>query len=109
MTPDEYRERSLARSRKNDTDVSHSQARLSLYALGLTGEAGEVADEVKKHIFHGKPLDPDIGVPDPVVLEIPEDRPYLFRTIGEVMLPLELHQLNSSIDRPPGFAPRRCR
>src|SRR3546814_4659752 len=57
----------------------------------------------------GQSLDADIGIPYPVVLEVAEDRPYLFRTIGEVMLPLELHQLNSSIDRRPGLAPRRCR
>src|SRR3546814_10598315 len=51
----------------------------------------------------GQSLDADIGIPYPVVLEVAEDRPYLFRTIGEVMLPLELHQLNSSIDRRPGL------
>lgn len=58
MTPTEFRERSLIRSRKNNTDVSHSQARLMLYALGMGGETGEVLDEVKKHVFHDKPLDP---------------------------------------------------
>lgn len=58
MTPTLFRNRSLKRSRKNDTTLTFSQARLALYALGMAEEAGEVAGEVKKHIFHGKELDP---------------------------------------------------
>lgn len=32
---------------------------LSLGGTGLASEAGEVSDEIKKYIFHGKPLDRD--------------------------------------------------
>ncbi len=39
--------------------VGHQQDALQLCALGLTGEAGEFADMVKKHVYHAHELDKD--------------------------------------------------
>lgn len=52
MTLDEYQQ--LA-ARTIGTRTHADQ--LSNMALGLAGEAGETADMLKKHLFHGKPLD----------------------------------------------------
>ena len=54
MTLDEYQ---LLAARTIGTR-SHAD-QLSNMALGLAGEAGETADVLKKHLFHGRPLDSD--------------------------------------------------
>ena len=55
MTLDEYQEfaaRTLGRDRTHEQQLANA-------ALGLTGEAGEVAEVIKKHLFHATPLDQD--------------------------------------------------
>jgi NTP pyrophosphatase (non-canonical NTP hydrolase) len=49
MTPDEYQKAALS-FRNPDTlyDAQRDNA-----VLGLVGEAGEIADKLKKHLFHG--------------------------------------------------------
>lgn len=53
MTLDDYQ---LQATRSKPPMRPLDQA-LQLGALGLTGEAGEVADIVKKHVYHGHELD----------------------------------------------------
>ncbi|MEO7996822.1 MAG: nucleoside triphosphate pyrophosphohydrolase family protein [Gemmatimonadaceae bacterium] len=55
MQLDEYQK--LA-ARTLGGDRTHEQ-QLANAALGLTGEAGEVAEVIKKHLFHATPLDKD--------------------------------------------------
>lgn len=52
---DEYQ---TAADRTRAHDLSDRDA-LAMAALGLAGESGECADHVKKHLFHGHPLDKD--------------------------------------------------
>lgn len=51
----EYTEARLASA----GDRSDNVKRMTLSALGLAGETGEYVDIIKKHLFHGKPLDRD--------------------------------------------------
>lgn len=39
--------------------IATPDAALALCGLGIAGEAGEVADEIKKVLFHGRALDKD--------------------------------------------------
>lgn len=55
MELNEYQElaaRTLGRDRTHEQQLANA-------ALGLAGEAGEVADTLKKHLFHSHPLDRD--------------------------------------------------
>ena len=55
MQFDEYQQlaaRTLGRDRTHEQQLANA-------ALGLTGEAGEVADVIKKHLFHATPLNQD--------------------------------------------------
>jgi len=53
MQFDDYQQlaaRTLGRDRTHEQQLANA-------ALGLTGEAGEVAEVIKKHLFHATPLD----------------------------------------------------
>lgn len=65
MTFDEYQVAAL-RTYKSPLSGQH---RLLNGALGLTGEAGEVADKIKKYIYPSKPGD-GVGVYNDVVDEL---------------------------------------
>ena len=55
LLADEYQEEVR---RTSNSDLPHA-IKLATFCLGLTGEAGEVADHVKKHVGHGHGLDRD--------------------------------------------------
>ena len=59
MTPSEYQE--LA-ARTMSPDILNENMDLACHAMGLSGEAGEVTDYLKKCIFHGHKFDKDILV-----------------------------------------------
>lgn len=54
----DFQEYQQLAARTLSTDRTHEQ-QLANVALGLTGESGEVAEVIKKHLFHATPLDKD--------------------------------------------------
>jgi NTP pyrophosphatase (non-canonical NTP hydrolase) len=58
MTLNQYQEAALRTATVDPKDKAEPMG-LARDALGITGEAGEVADLVKKHIGHGHVLDTD--------------------------------------------------
>lgn len=88
-------------------DRTHEQ-QLANAALGLTGEAGEVAEVIKKHLFHATPLDRDA-----IVKELGDCLWYIgaFATVLDLSMD-DIAQRN--IDKlrnryPEGFDPERSR
>ena len=47
----------FGQDRFKDFTITHQQAELLHAAIGIAGEAGELLDAVRKHVFDGKPLD----------------------------------------------------
>lgn len=57
MTPNEYQELAIRTASKKT--MSTTDHMINTGALGLTGEAGEVSDLVKKYLYHGHTLEFD--------------------------------------------------
>jgi NTP pyrophosphatase (non-canonical NTP hydrolase) len=55
MEFDTYQE--LSRRTMNGSPVLTLEQRLANFALGVAGESGEIADYLKKVVFHGHPLE----------------------------------------------------
>ncbi len=70
---DAYREEVLRN--RPDFESSTLESKLSMGGLGVAGEAGEVADQIKKILFHGKGLTE--GMRQKLILEIGDVHWYL--------------------------------
>lgn len=97
MTPNEYQAAAL-RTANHDTeaiiqrirDGGEPLLRVLNGMLGLSGEGGEAADHVKKHIFQGHPLSPEY-----LSKELGDIAWYLAITADALQYPLEeIMQMN---------------
>lgn len=86
-----------------NVDQTLTVTSLANYALGLSGESGEVVDLIKKHVFHGHSLDKD-----KIVKELGDVMHYVagIATLLEIDLP---EVLEGNIDKlikrfPEGFS-----
>lgn len=79
MTLDEYQQ-AAARTMNS----AHGKYNAANYALGLVSEGGELAEHIKKHAFHGKPLNLE-----EVVSEAGDCAWYLAALLAELGISLE--------------------
>lgn len=102
MTGNEYQRRAM-RTRNPELD---DQQMLTNGVMGLCGETGEVADLVKKHLFHGHPLDREA-----LVKELGDVAWYLAECAAALHVDLD-QVLEKNIEKlekryPEGFDPER--
>lgn len=107
MTVSDYAAAALRTANHNLT----GDKALIVAALGLTGEAGEVADIVKKHIGQGHPYDAEMR--DRLIDEAGDIAWYLATLCAALMVPLE-DVLRANIEKlrgryPEGFSSERSR
>jgi NTP pyrophosphatase (non-canonical NTP hydrolase) len=99
MNLNEYQEKAYRTAKKFET---HSAA-LSDGGLGISGEAGELANKIKKHIHHNHPLDPDALVEE--IGDVLWYAAFLASTLGETLE--EIAQFNIAklkLRYPDGFS-----
>ena len=110
MMPQMYRKRAMERSPMLEGATPQlegylSRDQLALCAMGLTAEAGEAADIIKKHLFHGKTLNLD-----DLEKELGDTLWYLDRTLALIGVSLEhcMHLNDAKLEEryPQGFAQR---
>ena len=74
----------MPQSRFDDFKPTPSQCELLHAAIGIAGEAGELLDAVRKHVFDGQPL----------------DRDNVIEELGDLCFYLEAAMMNIGIMRP---------
>ena len=101
LTYQELAARTLGRDRTHEQQLANA-------ALGLTGEAGETAEVIKKHLFHDTPLDRDA-----MIKELGDCLWYIAAFATVLDIPMD-DIANRNIEKlrkryPEGFDPERSR